>query len=135
VILYGITLFGAFLTFVSENLIEDVSRKQSDMLGRASLGHFRIVAKDIETTNTFGYYHYDSAGRTLTVDVIHHPLFALFGKEAIDHDGDIDQSQGQQGPGHIHDQKFPGEEPLRTQDESQGRRRDPDGTQPRRAPP
>jgi hypothetical protein len=56
-----ITLFGAFLTFVSENLIEDVSRKQSDMLGRASLGHFRIVAKDIETANTFGYYHYDSA--------------------------------------------------------------------------
>jgi len=55
-----ITLFGAFLTFVSENLIEDVSRKQSDMLGRASLGHFRILAKDIETANTFGYYHYDS---------------------------------------------------------------------------
>jgi ABC-type antimicrobial peptide transport system permease subunit len=56
-----ITLFGAFLTFVSENLIEDVSRKQSDMFGRASFGHFRIVAKDIETANTFGYYHYDSA--------------------------------------------------------------------------
>jgi putative ABC transport system permease protein len=55
-----ITLFGAFLTFVSENLIEDVSRKQSDMLGRATLGHFRVLAKDIETANTFGYYHYDS---------------------------------------------------------------------------
>ncbi len=56
-----ITLFGAFLTFVSENLIEDVSRKQSDMFGRASFGHFRILAKDIETANTFGYYHYDGA--------------------------------------------------------------------------
>jgi hypothetical protein len=55
-----ITLFGAFLAFVSENLIEDVSRKQSDMFGRASFGHFRIVAKGIETANTFGYYHYES---------------------------------------------------------------------------
>lgn len=54
-----ITLFGAFLTFVSENLIEDVSRKQSDMFGRATLGHFRVLAKAIETANTFGYYHYE----------------------------------------------------------------------------
>jgi putative ABC transport system permease protein len=54
-----ITLFGAFLAFVSENLIEDVSRKQSDMFGRASFGHFRIVAKGVETANTFGYYRYE----------------------------------------------------------------------------
>jgi putative ABC transport system permease protein len=55
-----ITALGAFLAFVSENLIEDVSRKQSDMFGRASLGHFRIVSKSIETANTFGYYHWES---------------------------------------------------------------------------
>jgi len=55
-----IALFGAFLTFVSENLIEDVARKQSDMFGRASVGHFRIVDKGIETKNTFGYYRYES---------------------------------------------------------------------------
>ncbi len=54
-----IALFGAFLTFVSENLLEDVSIKQSDMFGRAFAGHFRILQKDIETKNTFGYYHYE----------------------------------------------------------------------------
>ncbi|HUI69325.1 MAG TPA: FtsX-like permease family protein [Spirochaetia bacterium] len=54
-----IALFGAFLTFVSENLLEDVSIKQSDMFGRAFAGHFRIIHKDIETKNTFGYYHYE----------------------------------------------------------------------------
>ena len=41
-----IAMFGAFLAFVSENVIEDVSRKQSDMFGRASTGHFRIVASE-----------------------------------------------------------------------------------------
>lgn len=53
-----IAMFGAFLTFVSENVIEDVSRKQSDMFGRAFSGHFRIVDKGIGTANTFGYYRY-----------------------------------------------------------------------------
>jgi putative ABC transport system permease protein len=51
-----IAMFGAFVTFVSENVIEDVSRKQSDMFGRASTGHFRIVDSGIEMANTFGYY-------------------------------------------------------------------------------
>jgi len=54
-----IALFGAFLTFVSENLLEDVSIKQSDMFGRSFAGHFRILNKDIETKNTFGYYYYE----------------------------------------------------------------------------
>jgi hypothetical protein len=54
-----IALFGSFLTFLSENIIEDISRKQSDMFGRAFSGHFRILHKDIETKNTFGYYHYE----------------------------------------------------------------------------
>jgi hypothetical protein len=53
-----IAMFGAFLTFVSENVIEDVSRKQSDMFGRAFSGHFRIVDRDIETANSFGYFRY-----------------------------------------------------------------------------
>ncbi len=53
-----IAMFGAFLSFVSENVIEDVSRKQSDMFGRASTGHFRILSSKIETANTFGYYQY-----------------------------------------------------------------------------
>ena len=51
-----IAMFGAFVAFVSENVIEDVSRKQSDMFGRASTGHFRIVDSGIEMANTFGYY-------------------------------------------------------------------------------
>ncbi|HTP59810.1 MAG TPA: hypothetical protein VMM82_12890, partial [Spirochaetia bacterium] len=54
-----IALFGAFLTFVSENMLEDVSIKQSDMFGRSFAGHFRILNKDIETKNTFGYYFYE----------------------------------------------------------------------------
>jgi len=54
-----IALFGSFLTFLSENIIEDISRKQSDMFGRAFSGHFRILSKEIETQNTFGYYHYE----------------------------------------------------------------------------
>ena len=54
-----IALFGAFLTFLSENVLEDISRKQSDMYGRAFAGHFRILAKGIETKNTFGIYHYE----------------------------------------------------------------------------
>jgi hypothetical protein len=54
-----IALFGAFLTFVSENIIEDVARKQSDMFGRAGIGHFRIVNSGIDMKNTFGYYRYE----------------------------------------------------------------------------
>jgi putative ABC transport system permease protein len=54
-----IALFGAFLTFVSENLLEDISIKQSDMFGRSFAGHFRILAKGIETKNTFGFYYYE----------------------------------------------------------------------------
>lgn len=54
-----IALFGSFLTFLSENLVEDISLKQSDMFGRAFSGHFRIVHRDIEMTNTFGFYFYE----------------------------------------------------------------------------
>jgi len=54
-----IALFGAFLTFVSENMLEDVSVKQSDMFGRSFAGHFRILVKEIETKNTFGFYYYE----------------------------------------------------------------------------
>jgi len=54
-----IALFGAFLTFVSENVIEDISIKQSDMFGRSSVGHFRVLDAGIETKNSFGYYHYE----------------------------------------------------------------------------
>ncbi len=50
-----IALFGAFLTFVSENLLEDVSLKQSDMFGRSFAGHFRILNRNIETKNSFGF--------------------------------------------------------------------------------
>ena len=53
-----IALLGAFLTFLFENLLEDISRKQSDMFGRAIAGHFRILNRDIETEGTFGYYFY-----------------------------------------------------------------------------
>jgi hypothetical protein len=52
-----IALLGAFLTFVFENLIEDMSRKQSDMFGRAFSGHFLVVNRDIDTKNTFGFYY------------------------------------------------------------------------------
>jgi hypothetical protein len=58
-ILLLIALFGAFLTFLFENISEDISRKQSDMFGRSFSGHFRVLGKDIETKNTFGYYHYE----------------------------------------------------------------------------
>jgi hypothetical protein len=52
-----IALLGAFLTFLFENLIDDISRKQSDMFGRAFSGHFLVLDKDIETRNTFGSYY------------------------------------------------------------------------------
>jgi hypothetical protein len=58
-ILLLIALFGSFLTFLFENISEDISRKQSDMFGRSFSGHFRVLGKDIETKNTFGYYHYE----------------------------------------------------------------------------
>jgi putative ABC transport system permease protein len=58
-ILLAIALLGSFLTFVFENLIEDISRKQSDMFGRAVAGHFRVLHRDIETDGTFGYYFYE----------------------------------------------------------------------------
>ena len=58
-ILLLIALFGSFLSFLFENISEDISRKQSDMFGRSFSGHFRILGKDIETKNTFGYYHYE----------------------------------------------------------------------------
>jgi hypothetical protein len=51
-----IAVLGAFLTFMFENLIEDISRKQSDMFGRAFSGHFLVLERDIETKNTFGSY-------------------------------------------------------------------------------
>ena len=54
-----ITALGAFLSFVSENVIEDIAKKQSDMFARASVGHFRILDAKIETANTFGYYSYE----------------------------------------------------------------------------
>jgi len=53
-----IALLGAFLTFLFENLVEDISRKQSDMFGRAFSGHFLVLEKDIETKNSFGFYFY-----------------------------------------------------------------------------
>ncbi|HTZ52955.1 MAG TPA: FtsX-like permease family protein [Spirochaetia bacterium] len=52
-----IALLGAFLTFLFENLIDDISRKQSDMFGRAFSGHFLVLDKEIETRNTFGFYY------------------------------------------------------------------------------
>jgi hypothetical protein len=58
-IILFIALFGALLTFLFENLIEDISRKQSDMFGRAFSGHFLILDRDIETKNTFGFYYYE----------------------------------------------------------------------------
>ena len=53
-----IALLGAFLTFMFENLIEDISRKQSDMFGRAFSGHFLVLDREIETKNSFGFYFY-----------------------------------------------------------------------------
>ncbi len=52
-----IALLGAFLTFLFENLIDDISRKQSDMFGRAFSGHFLVLDREIETKNTFGFYY------------------------------------------------------------------------------
>jgi hypothetical protein len=52
-----IALLGAFLTFIFENLIDDISRKQSDMFGRAFSGHFLVLDEGIETKNTFGFYY------------------------------------------------------------------------------
>lgn len=52
-----IALLGAFLTFLFENVIEDMSRKQSDMFGRAFSGHFLVLNRDIDTKNTFGFYY------------------------------------------------------------------------------
>ncbi len=52
-----IALFGALLTFLFENLIEDISRKQSDMFGRAFSGHFLVLNRGIETGNSFGFYY------------------------------------------------------------------------------
>ncbi len=60
-IILMISALGAFLAFVSENLVEDVARKQSDMFGRSMIGHFRILDAGIETKNTFGYYGYEPA--------------------------------------------------------------------------
>ena len=54
-----IALFGALLTFLFENLIEDISRKQSDMFGRAFSGHFLVLERGIETKNSFGFYYYE----------------------------------------------------------------------------
>ncbi len=48
---------GAFLTFLSENILDDISRKQSDMFGRAFSGHFLVLNRDVETKNTFGFYY------------------------------------------------------------------------------
>ncbi len=51
-----IAFFGALLTFLFENLVDDISRKQSDMFGRAISGHFLVLDGRIETRNTFGAY-------------------------------------------------------------------------------
>lgn len=77
-----ITAFGAFLTFVSENMIEDLAIKQSNMFARATVGHFRIVHKDIEMENTFGYYNYES-GEMLTGSEIGSVKSFLSGIEGV----------------------------------------------------
>lgn len=53
-----IALLGAFLTFMFENLVEDLSRNQSDMFGRAFSGHFLVLERDIDAKNSFGFYSY-----------------------------------------------------------------------------
>ena len=58
-IILFIALLGSFLSFLCENMIEDISRKQSEMFGRGFAGHFRVVGKDVEMRNTFGFYHYE----------------------------------------------------------------------------
>jgi putative ABC transport system permease protein len=60
-IILFIAFFGALLTFVFENLIEDIAAKQSDMFARGTAGHFRIVHRDVETRNSFGYYYCEPA--------------------------------------------------------------------------
>ncbi len=60
-IIVFIAFFGAFLSFVFENLVEDIAVKQSDMFARGTAGHFRIVHRDVETRNSFGYYHCEPA--------------------------------------------------------------------------
>jgi putative ABC transport system permease protein len=60
-IIVFIAFFGAFLTFVFENLVEDIALKQSDMFARGAAGHFRIVHRDVETRNSFGYYYCEPA--------------------------------------------------------------------------
>jgi hypothetical protein len=58
-IILFIAFFGALLTFLFENLIEDISLKQSEMFGRAFSGHFLILDREIDVKNSFGYYHYE----------------------------------------------------------------------------
>ncbi|MBN2440112.1 MAG: FtsX-like permease family protein [Spirochaetales bacterium] len=53
-----IVVFGTCLTFIFENLIEDISHAQSDMFSRSVLGHFRILNANINVKNSFGYYFY-----------------------------------------------------------------------------
>ena len=60
-IIVFIALFGAFLTFVFENLVEDIAVKQSDMFARGTTGHFRVLHRDVETRNSFGYYYCEPA--------------------------------------------------------------------------
>ncbi len=60
-IILFIAFFGAFLTFVFENLIEDLAVKQSDMFARGAAGHFRVLHRDVETRNSFGYYYCEPA--------------------------------------------------------------------------
>ena len=56
-----IAFFGAFLTFVFENLVEDIAVKQSDMFARGFSGHFRVLDRDVETRNSFGHYYCEPA--------------------------------------------------------------------------
>jgi len=60
-IILFIAFFGAFLTFVFENLVEDLAAKQSDMFARGAAGHFRVLDRDVETRNSFGYYYCEPA--------------------------------------------------------------------------
>jgi putative ABC transport system permease protein len=60
-IILFIAFFGAFLTFLFENLVEDIAVKQSDMFARGSTGHFRILHREVETRNSFGYYYCEPA--------------------------------------------------------------------------
>jgi hypothetical protein len=60
-IIVFIAFFGAFLTFLFENLVEDIAVKQSDMFARGVAGHFRVLHRDVETRNSFGYYYCEPA--------------------------------------------------------------------------